>query len=210
MCQVISSSRFLENLFKDETYVVFLNTGWKGGIEELIMENLYRLIDDLENNGATIIMPNNEKMLDALTRMFLGKPWNNLKTSLPALLIIPGLPYGIEGDMPNPKLFIPLKQITERYKTIEEFFSELVCFFKFGDEDFLKRFEDMGSESKLLKYIINGTDLKPNFFGFGINLNYFLEKITTKKSLIRQNDKIDFGLFQDRILKIRNEIKNAH
>ena len=74
-------------------------------------------------------------------------------------------------------LYAPLSEIDTKFSELEIFFDELCRFAIDKNESFLRRFEEKNDG---INNYIGAIELRPNFFGIGININFFIERLLKK------------------------------
>jgi len=74
-------------------------------------------------------------------------------------------------------LYAPLSEIDMKFNELEIFFDELCRFAIDKNESFLRKFEEKNNS---INDYLGAIELKPNFFGIGININFFIEKVLKK------------------------------
>ncbi len=72
---------------------------------------------------------------------------------------------------------MPLEEIEKRTGSLDRFFELLIRFVKREDDEFLEKFENTNS---ILKAGVEVLELKPNFFGFGLNINALIKRISNR------------------------------
>ncbi len=70
------------------------------------------------------------------------------------------------------------EDVRDRFGSFDAFFDSLTAFAKRKNDEFLERFEDTRS---LVSQGLDVVDLKPNFFGFGVNINALIDIIRRKR-----------------------------
>ena len=141
-----------------------------GGPTEIISKNFKTIARDI-GHQAVIAKGFEEPFWSAeIFEKYLGKKYTALFRFLPALLITDSHPERLKPE--SMRLLIPLQGVEKRFGTFDHFFSSLIRFVKHKDTEFLDRFKDGTNMSHEALEIV---ELRPNFFGVGINLNRLIE-----------------------------------
>jgi hypothetical protein len=158
-----------------EFYIFVINGGWRGGPTEIISQNFERIARDI--GPQTVIAKGFEEPFwsDEICEKYLGKKHTALFSFLPALLITDSHPERLKPE--SMRLLIPLREVKNRFGTFDQFFSSLIRFVRHKDTEFLERFEDGTNMSDEALKIV---ELKPNFFGIGVNLNRLIKKFMNR------------------------------
>ena len=154
-----------------DLYIFVVNGNWHGGRYEILEKNFSNIAQQI--GARSVIAKGFEENLwsTEICRKYLGKSYDDLFKHLPALLLTDSHPDRIRED--SLRLLIPLRNAEERFGDLESFFRSLSKFAKFGNSEFLDNFSDQRDWKRAGNDII---DLKPNFFGIGINLNEFIRR----------------------------------
>lgn len=158
-----------------DLYIFVVDGNWRGGRFEILEDNFSEIARAI--GPKAIIAKGFKESLwsEELCRRYLGKEYDAILPHLPALLITNAHPAKLTDE--SLRLLIPLGQGEEEFGDLESFFRGLSRFAEKRDPQFLRRFEDQRDWIKEGNKII---DLKPNFFGIGVNLNEFIRRIRTK------------------------------
>ena len=157
-----------------DLYVYTINGNFVGGDYELAQRNFERLAREFADNAA-VVKGFDEFFSDQVCRKYLGKDQDQLWRYLPAFLITDAHPERINDD--TLRLLVPLSLVQEQFPSFEGFLNELVQFSRGNNPEFLERFE---SEESWVDRALEVVDLKPNFFGVGVNLNAFIDKVRAR------------------------------
>jgi len=139
---------------------------------EILERNFAEIAQKIGSN-AVIAKGFEEKLWSAeLCSKYLGEKYEDMMPHLPALLITNDHPERLNDD--SLRLLIPLERAEDEFGDLEAFFRALTEFTKNSGPDFLERFREQKD------WIAEGNklvELKPNFFGIGVNLNEFIRRI---------------------------------
>ncbi len=126
-----------------------------------------------------LVEPLNEFWGSEIPKRYLGKDAKELirNNLYPGLLITDKHPNDIKENDDTLKLYIPLNRIFQEYGSYTSLIEAIVVFVKSKgkDKEFLHRFINVNES--FLEKLNSIIDLRPNLFGFGFNINKFLEKI---------------------------------
>ena len=107
-----------------------------------------------------------------VARKYFGENHSELFDAIPALFLTDAHPDKLtKGSL---RLIIPLKDVEQRFGDWDTFFRSLSNFALEKNPKFLECFEDA---KRLLAEGNKIIDLKPNFFGIGVNVNALIERI---------------------------------
>lgn len=152
-------------------YIFVIDVNWKGGVMQSIEEN-FALLAQRIGPKAVIAKGFQESLWsEEICYKYLGVDYDKLIESLPALLVTDSHPDQISEE--SLRLFIPLDRAEKKYASIASFFSALTDFAHNRDADFLNKFHDVSALDRALNII----DLKPNFFGLGVNVNALIKRL---------------------------------
>jgi hypothetical protein len=154
-----------------DLYVFTINGNFIGGDYERITKNFEYLAMKF-GDSAAIVKGFDEDFSDELSRQYLGKSIEELWNVLPALLITDTHPEQISKD--TLRLLVPLHHVEEKFPSFDLFFRELINFTQTKNQRFLEKFVEKKS---WVTDTLSIVDLKPNFFGVGVNINAFIDKI---------------------------------
>jgi hypothetical protein len=157
-------------------YVFTINGEYRGGDYETVKKNFRYLAKEFGQKAA-IVEGFDDYFSNDIAQNYLNKNLEDLWDVLPALLVTDAHPSSIPDDAL--RLLIPLRHVEERFPSFEVFFRELIKFTKEQNPDFLERFED---KTDWVSETLDVVDLKPNFFGIGVNINAFINKIRGKSA----------------------------
>lgn len=154
-----------------ELYIFIIDGSWHGGTIEKINANFENIAKQI--GPKAVIAKGFEEGLwtNEVCEKYLGKDYSHLYNLLPAILITDNHPDHLTET--SARILVPLKGIEERFEDLDYFFNSLSRFARFGDKSFLEKIKN---ENDLLTNANQIIDLKPNFFGIGINLNALIKK----------------------------------
>jgi len=153
-------------------YIFIINGRWQGGRYEILERNFSEIARTIGPDA--VIAKGFEEPLwsEELCQKYLGKEYRSVMPLLPALLLSEDHPENLRDD--SMRLLIPLKDAEDEFGDLESFFRALSDYAINRSPEFLSKFKDHGDWIDEGNQII---ELKPNFFGIGINLNEFIRKI---------------------------------
>lgn len=154
-------------------YIFVVGTGWKGDpAYEAIEQNFMELAQRI---GPTAVIAKGfepEMWSDQVCKRYLGKGVETMYDVFPALLLTDAHPEQLaEASL---RLLVPLRKAEERFGGVPAFFDALIDFAKTRNPVFLTRFEEKPSLSARAWSVL---ELKPNFFGFGVNLKELVAQV---------------------------------
>jgi len=156
-------------------YIFVVNGRWRGEFNDVIEKNFGALAKQIGPNSVIAKGFDAEAWSDQVCSKYLGKNTRTMIDILPALLLTDAHPDRLKEK--SLRLLVPLRDAEKRFGGVEAFFSALADFAKSRDPAFLARFEDKESlRSKAWSVL----ELKPNFFGFGINLKDLVARVQRK------------------------------
>jgi len=181
----ISTIKNLPVIPEINLYVFVLgNYEWEGGYREIIEKNSNRLAKNLGPEAAIVVGHDginlSNELIECLhNRLPDYKLLKNLirkaNRSGTSLLLLGAHPKELnEKDL---ILYAPLSEIDMKFNELEIFFDELCRFAIDKNESFLRKFEEKNNS---INDYLGAIELKPNFFGIGININFFIEKVLKK------------------------------
>ena len=156
-------------------YIFVVNGGWRGGMHDSIEQNFMELAHRI---GPTAVIAKGfdpESWSTQVCKKYLGKDTNTLSDVLPALLLTDAHPDHITDK--SLRLLVPLRDAEKRFGGVDVFFRSLTAFAVSRDPSFLARFQDNTSLGGKVWSVL---ELKPNFFGFGINLKELMARVQGK------------------------------
>jgi len=156
-------------------YIFIVNGRWKGGFNDVIEKNFGALAKEIGPNSVIAKGFDPEAWSDQVCSKYLGKDTSTSSDILPALLLTDAHPEKLTEK--SLRLLVPLRDAEKRFGGIEPFFAALADFAKSRNPAFLARFKDKGSLRSKVWSIL---ELKPNFFGFGINLKELAGRLQGK------------------------------
>ncbi len=146
-------------------YIFVVGGGWKGELQDAIEQNFMELARRIGPNAVIAKGFDPEMWSQQICEKYLGKNVQTLNDVLPALLLTDAHPDHLTER--SLRLLVPLRDAQQRFGGIEGFFRALTEFALNRDSSFLSRFEEKPSLGSKAWSIL---ELKPNFFGFGINI----------------------------------------
>lgn len=182
----ISTIKNLPVIPEIDLYVFVLgNYEWQGGYREIIERNFNRLAKNLGPKAAIVAGHNGINLSNELIQCLCNRlPDYKLLENLvhktehagTSLLLLGAHPKELkETDL---ILYAPLSEIDIKFNGLEIFFDELCRFAIDKNESFLKKFEEKNTN---INDYLGAIELKPNFWGIGLNINFFIEKVLKKK-----------------------------
>ena len=156
-------------------YIFVINGEWRGGFHEIIEQNFVELAKRIGPNAVIAKGFEPTVWSDQVCSKYLGKDTKTLIDVLPALLLTDAHPDHLTDK--SLRLLIPLRDVEQRFGGIEVFFRALADFAVNRDPSFLAKFEDKASLGGKVWSVL---ELKPNLFGFGINLKEVIARIQGK------------------------------
>lgn len=146
-------------------YVFVIGGGWQGGHGEIIERNFMRLAQRIGKNAVLAKGFEPESWSTQVCAKYLGKGADADLNLVPALLITDAHPEKLNDR--SLRLLVPLRDAERRFGGVDQFFDALSDFAVTKNPGFLARFEEKTSVAKTLW---SAVELKPNLFGFGVNL----------------------------------------
>ena len=179
----VSSLRTLPVIPGIELYVFILGRNiWASGWRKELERNFNKLARELGSSAAIVSGHDRTNLIIEL--MESARENNNLSIAQAlerqdetCLLLLGAHPSELSDD--DLVLLINEEHIQSRFGNMEVFLDELCEFAKNRNESFLEKFQE---EKLLTDDILGVIDLKPNFFGFGVNLNKAIEKFRNWKN----------------------------
>lgn len=159
-----------------EYYVFDIGGGWKGDTHEAFTRNFRILAERFGPEAVLVRGFTPAHITDEVIERYFGPHGKDLGHLMPALLITDSHPDHLTED--SLRLVISLRHAETEFGNLEAFLDALVLFVRDGDETLLKRFSEREKRFDAANEII---DLKPNFFGVGININALIERIRLRK-----------------------------
>ena len=156
-------------------YIFVVNGRWRGEFNDLIEKNFGALAKQIGPDSVIAKGFDPEVWSDQVCSKYLGKDTKTMIDVLPALLITDAHPDRLTET--SLRLLVPLRDAEKRFGGVEAFWGALADFAKSRDPAFLARFEDKESLKSKAWSIL---ELKPNVFGFGINLKELAARVQRK------------------------------
>ena len=159
-------------------YIFILgNAGWHGDLYEIVDRNFDNIAREIGPNAVIVKGLVANYFPEELRERIFGEPHDLLwRKGAPALLITNAHPDQLRPD--SLRLFVPLEEVKECFGSFDAFFDTLAAFARRENNDFLDRFEDTRD---LLAEGLEVLELKPNFFGFGVNIKALIELFRRKR-----------------------------
>jgi hypothetical protein len=159
-------------------YIFILgNAGWHGDLYEIVDRNFENIAREIGPNAVIVKGLVANYFPEELRKQYFGEAHELLwRKGAPALLITDSHPDQLLAE--SLRLFIPLEEVKARFGSFDAFFDELAAFARRENDDFLDRFEDT---RPLLSEGLKVIELKPNFFGFGVNINALIDLFRRKR-----------------------------
>ncbi len=155
-----------------ELYIFIVNGGWRGGLYDNIEKNFSNIAQRIGPKAVIAKGFDSETWSSQVARKYFGENHSELFDAIPALFLTDAHPDKLtKGSL---RLIIPLKDVEQRFGDWDTFFRSLSNFALEKNPKFLECFEDA---KRLLAEGNKIIDLKPNFFGIGVNVNALIERI---------------------------------
>lgn len=152
-------------------YIFVVNGSWRGEPYEMLEKNFSNIAQQIGENAVIAKGFEPKAWTSQIAKAYFGKDSNDLFSALPALLINDAHPDNIAED--SMRLIVPLREVEGRFLDWDNFFQLLSDFALNKNPDFLEKFKEKKKAVDVANRII---DLKPNFFGIGLNINAIIEK----------------------------------
>lgn len=156
-------------------YIFVIGGGWKGELHDAIEHNFMELARRIGPNAVIAKGFDPEMWSQQVCEKYLGKDVQTLSDVLPALLLTDTHPDRFKES--SLRLLVPLRDAQKRFGGIEAFFRALTEFSLNRDTSFLSRFEEKPTLGSKTWSVL---ELKPNLFGFGINLKELVARVQGK------------------------------
>ena len=175
----ISSLRSLPVIPGIELYVFILGQhNWAGGYAQIIEDNFSAIAKKLGEKGAIIAGHDGVELAKELPHLLSesalkNKTVHNFVSSGESL----GLSILLLGAHPSKLdendlfLLAPIEQIDKQFGSLDQFFSDLCNFAEERNHTFLEKFEEQQDAG-----FNNYFELKPNFYGIGVNINAIINR----------------------------------
>ncbi len=148
-----------------DLYIFVVGSSWKDETYEAIENNFMELAKRIGPNAVIAKGFEPEAWSSQICDRYLGRNVETLYDVFPALLITDSHPENLtEKSM---RLLVPLRDAQKRFGGTAAFFEALSDFARTRNPEFLQKFETKESLGSKAWSVI---ELKPNFFGFGLNL----------------------------------------
>jgi hypothetical protein len=156
-------------------YIFVIGGGWKGELQDAIEQNFMELACRIGPNAVIAKGFDSEMWSQQICEKYLGKDVQTVIDTLPALLLTDTHPDRLTET--SLRLLVPLRDAQRRFGGIEAFFRALTEFSLNRDASFLSRFEEKPTLGSKAWSVL---ELKPNLFGFGINLKELVARVQGK------------------------------
>ncbi len=156
-------------------YIFVVGGAWRDEAYEAIQRNFMELARRI--GPAAVIAKGFEPQMwsSQVCDRYLGKSFEVLYDVFPALLLTDAHPDRLSEK--SMRLLIPLRDAERRFGGMPAFFEALSEFARTRSTDFLKRFEDKPTLGAKAWSVL---ELKPNFFGFGVNIKELVARVQGK------------------------------
>lgn len=157
-------------------YIFIIGNGWASPENDVLERNFSKLAKNIGPNAIIAKGHEEEFWKNEVFEQYLGPSYKKLWEHLPAILLTDAHPKNLSDN--SLRFLIPVNHIEKAYQRLDPFFEKLCAFARGENDDFLKHFEDQEN------WIDKGNELielKPNFFGVGINLNEFVRRRRSRK-----------------------------
>lgn len=156
-------------------YIFVVGSSWKDETYEAIENNFMELAKRIGPNAVIAKGFEPEMWSSQVCDRYLGKNVETLYDVFPALLLTDSHPDRLtEKSM---RLLVPLRDAQKRFGGTAAFFEALSDFARTKNVSFLQRFEDKESLASKAWSVL---ELKPNVFGFGVNLKELFARVQGK------------------------------
>lgn len=150
-------------------YIFVIGAGWH---DDAIEKNFMQLAQRIGPSAVIAKGFDSVAWSSQVYDRYLGKDVESSLDIVPALLLTDAHPRLLNST--SMRLLVPLREAEKRFGGIEAFFNALTSFAVHRDQTFLTRFEDKMSLGKKVWSVL---ELKPNAFGFGINIKEFVARM---------------------------------
>ncbi len=156
-------------------YIFVVGLPWKGETYQAIEDNFMELAKQI---GPTAVIAKGfepEMWSSQVCDKYLGKSTETLYDVFPALLLTDSHPERLSED--SMRLLVPLRDAQTRFGGTAAFFYALTEFARNRNPSFLARFEEKPTIGSKAWSVL---ELKPNFFGFGVNIKELVARAQGK------------------------------
>ena len=156
-------------------YVFVLGaSAWDGSLMQQAENNFAKIAEEIGPSGAIVMGHKGVNIMLELAAEN-GPPGfdrllSNANDGEGAVLIVGAHPKELRPD--DLVLYATLDGLTKRFGSLSVFFTALCEFANKRDKAFLKRFR---SGQNTIDRLLDVVDLKPNFYGVGVNINKAIE-----------------------------------
>jgi hypothetical protein len=175
----------LANLPVDDSvnfYIFAINGTYREPLYDMISSNFINIARQIGSNAVIAIGTNSEAFTTSVAKKYIGSRNSDRSFTdlLPALLITNCHPDKLTKD--SMRLIVPLRDAEARFGGWSQFFSLLAQFVRGENEKFIECFEKQEDFIEMSNKIVQ---LKPNFFGLGININEFVDQWRKRRAQAR-------------------------
>lgn len=153
-------------------YIFAINGQFREPLYEMVENNFFEIAKSIGRNAVIAIGTDKESFSTSVAERYFGEDIarGRFLDMLPALLITNDHPDKLTRG--SARFVIPLREAESRFGGWHQFFSLLSQFVRGESDEFIRRFESAdGVIDKLNKVV----QLRPGFFGIGVNLNQLIE-----------------------------------
>jgi hypothetical protein len=154
-----------------ELYIFVVNGNWRGGLYDIIEKNFANIAQRIGPKAVIAKGFDSEIWSSQVAHKYFGEYYSELVNALPALFLTDTHPDKLNND--SLRLIIPLRDVETRFGDWDIFFSSLASFAIDKNPEFLEKFKNANDLITEGNKVI---DIKPNFFGIGININALIKK----------------------------------
>lgn len=163
-------------------YIFVLADGsWYGDLSEIVNKNFDEMARSIGSKAIIVKGLVANYFPEEVRRRYFGDAqkffWSG---GVPALLITDAHPDTLRPE--SLRLFVPLVKVKDLFGSFDAFFDSLAAFARRENDEFLEKFEDANS---FLDESLKVLHLKPNVFGFGLNISAFVELIRRRRRRLK-------------------------
>jgi hypothetical protein len=149
-------------------YVFFIgDQQWEGGLHEVVHKNFDNIAREIGPH-AVIVEGLREEFQGEVVRQYLGKNSDELRHTLPALLITDSHPGALAEK--SLRILIPLGDVHQHYQVTEPFLSDLAAFVRGDSDALLRRLEEGVSPIEAVGEIVRiNIPVVPGFVAVNLN-----------------------------------------
>lgn len=150
-------------------YIFVVGAGWRGSAIE---ENFMELAQRIGPNAVIAKGFDQTAWSRQVCEKYLGEDVDTSFDVFPALLLTDAHPQLL--NCTSLRMLVPLRDAEKRFGGVDAFFNALTSFAVNRDPTFLARFKDKASLGRKAWSVL---ELKPNLFGFGVNLKELAARV---------------------------------